>query len=225
MPSISTYFLFAVLTATALGVTGTAILYGNAVRLASFARVLRLPADVAHWTALAANISTAFHAAFFNESSRSYGSQTANAMALALGVAPTARARDAALSALTADIMARAVHQTGGDIGLHLLIFLRLFPRPLFSLFLLFLVPFFSLFFVFVRLLHLLLPPPPSSSLLSSSSPLPSPALFLILLPLLLLTLLSSSVGRGRAEPGVLQGARKGSELVFLVSWCFALVL
>ena len=97
--------------------TGTAILYGNAVRLASFARVLRLPADVAHWTALAANISTVFHAAFFNASARSYGSQTANAMALALGVAPTASARDAALSALTADIMARGVHQTGGDIG------------------------------------------------------------------------------------------------------------
>ena len=102
---------------TALGVTGTAILYGNAVRIASFARVLRLPADVAHWTALAANISAAFHAAFFNASARTYGSQTANAMALALGVAPTARARDAALSALTADIMARGVHQTGGDIG------------------------------------------------------------------------------------------------------------
>jgi hypothetical protein len=101
----------------ALGVTGTAILYGNAVRLASFARVLRLPADVAHWTALAANISAAFHAAFFNASARTYGSQTANAMALALGIAPTARARDAALSALTADIMARGVHQTGGDIG------------------------------------------------------------------------------------------------------------
>lgn len=49
-------------------------------------------------------------------SAGSYGSQTANGMALALGVAPDS-ARAAALAALVADIKARGNVQTGGDIG------------------------------------------------------------------------------------------------------------
>jgi hypothetical protein len=97
--------------------------------MATFYRCTRLVADTAralgqtedqrHYEALATQIARAFNAHFFNgaDEYRNLGSpQTANGMALSLGLVPSGR-EASVLERLIADIRARQNQQTAGDIG------------------------------------------------------------------------------------------------------------
>ncbi len=105
---------------TGTGVTATAVYYQELTALARIATLLGHPADAHAYTAEAAEVKTAFNARFFHADSNRYdtGSQTANAMPLAVGLVPIDR-RDAVLANLVADIHAHTDHLTSGDVGFH----------------------------------------------------------------------------------------------------------
>ena len=101
---------------TTPGVTGTAVAYlGNRI-LADTARLLGDPA--ADYDAHAERLKAAFHRRFFNAGRGFYdtGSQTAQAMPLALGMVPDAE-RARVLAHLIADVRGRDNHITAGDVG------------------------------------------------------------------------------------------------------------
>jgi hypothetical protein len=100
--------------ASPAGVTGTAILVQDLRALATAATALGLPAAAANFTALAANVSAAYQAAFWNGSA--YPTQCAAGAALTLGLVPEAEA-PAAAAFLRGDIVARGNVMTSGEIG------------------------------------------------------------------------------------------------------------
>lgn len=99
-------------------VTASAIYHQNARTLARIATLLGKPEDARRWEALAGRIRTAFNQAFLDESSGrpTYGSQTANAMPLSLGMVPEGK-ESAIQEALVADIRERGNSLTSGDVG------------------------------------------------------------------------------------------------------------
>jgi hypothetical protein len=106
---------------TTLGLTATATYYEMLTALIGIARVLGRPAAEANdYRRRAASVETAFNARFFHADQGSYdtGSQTANAMPLALGLVPAGREPDV-LGKLVADIRSRQDHVTAGDVGFH----------------------------------------------------------------------------------------------------------
>ena len=97
---------------------------GHAVELAT---ALGQSADAATWAALHATLTDAYNAAFYNAGPANYGNangdglQTANSVALALGVVPAAVA-PAVASSLAADITnAHAGHWSTGITGMRFL--------------------------------------------------------------------------------------------------------
>jgi hypothetical protein len=99
--------------------TAMAIFYHCADITAKTANVLGDEMAFRHYTNLSANIKEAFNNRFFNgkDEYQNYGScQTANAMALAIGLAPTEYSNEIFLK-LTEDIKQREGQQTTGDIG------------------------------------------------------------------------------------------------------------
>jgi hypothetical protein len=108
---------------TGLDVTATATYYQDLVTAARIARVLGKTAEAAEFDATAHAVRDAFHAKLYNPQTGDYdrGSQTANAMPLALGMVPEAdRAR--VLNRLVDDVRAHQNHTTAGDIGFHYVI-------------------------------------------------------------------------------------------------------
>ncbi|HVI98983.1 MAG TPA: family 78 glycoside hydrolase catalytic domain [Sphingomonas sp.] len=105
---------------TSRALTGTATWYQSLVALAGWAKLLGKARDAARFTAEAKQIAAAFNARFFDAAKGSYdtGSQTANAMPLALGLVPAGRERDV-LAALVADVRANGNGVTAGDVGFH----------------------------------------------------------------------------------------------------------
>lgn len=106
---------------TTLGVTATATYYQMLACLADIARRIGRPAsEIADFARRAASVKSAFNRAYFDAASGSYdkGSQTANAMPLALGMVPTGREADV-LGHLVADIARRGNQVTAGDVGFH----------------------------------------------------------------------------------------------------------
>ena len=103
---------------TPVPLTATAFYYCDAAILARTARLLGKPDDALRYDELAASIRSAFNARFFNPSSKSYatGSQCANAIALAMGLAEPAN-RPAVLEAIVRDVRARGNALTAGDVG------------------------------------------------------------------------------------------------------------
>ena len=103
---------------TTMGVTGTLMLYEDAVVLQKTAALLGKSDDMAKYAALAAKEKAAFNARFFDAAKGMYdkGSQTANAMPLALGIVPEG-SRAAVLEHIVADIHAHNDHVTTGEIG------------------------------------------------------------------------------------------------------------
>lgn len=103
---------------TTLGVTGTLMLYEDATVMEQVADVLSRPSDAAKFNALAKTEEDAFNAAFFNAENGFYdrGSQTAQAMPLALGIVPQA-VKAKVLQTLIADIHRHDDHVTTGEIG------------------------------------------------------------------------------------------------------------
>ena len=103
---------------TTMGVTATLMLYEDALTMAKIASLLDKPEDAAGYATLASRTGAAFNARFWNAATGQYdkGSQTANAMPLALGLVPEAR-RAEVLEHIVADIHAHNDHVTTGEIG------------------------------------------------------------------------------------------------------------
>jgi hypothetical protein len=105
---------------TGEGMTATAIYYQDLTDLARIATILEKPADAAQFSSLAAAVKASINAHFFHAEADNYdkGSQTANAMALALDIV-TEDHRAGVLSKLIEDIRGHQNHVTAGDIGFH----------------------------------------------------------------------------------------------------------
>lgn len=103
---------------TTLGVTATLMLYQDAMTMAKIAKLLDKPQDASDYAALARRVGAAFNARFWNASTGQYdkGSQTANAMPLALGLVPEAQQAEV-LEHVVADIHAHNDHVTAGEVG------------------------------------------------------------------------------------------------------------
>ncbi|MCP4641984.1 MAG: family 78 glycoside hydrolase catalytic domain [bacterium] len=96
--------------------TATAIYHYDVTILEKVARILGKTGDAGRYAELAAAIREAFNKEWFHADTNQYaeGSQTANAMALYMGIAPEGR-RAAVLDNLVADVLAK--WQTAGDVG------------------------------------------------------------------------------------------------------------
>jgi alpha-L-rhamnosidase len=103
---------------TSLGVTGTLMLYEDAVDMAKMATLLGHAEDAAQYAALAQREKDAFNAKYWDAEKGWYdrGSQTANAMPLALGVVPEDR-RKLVMDHIVTDIYQHDSHITTGEVG------------------------------------------------------------------------------------------------------------
>lgn len=103
---------------TSIGLTATAIYYGDLMILADTARRLGKADDAARYDQLAAQVRTAFNARFFHLDSRRYdtGSQTAQAMPLVLGLVATEH-RAAVIENLVQSVRTNGNRVTAGDVG------------------------------------------------------------------------------------------------------------
>lgn len=98
--------------------TASATYFRLLAALSDIARILGRPADARRYARRAVAVRRAFNRALFDPATGRYGSgsQTANAMPLALGLVPAGR-RAAVLENLVAGIRAHHNHVTAGDIG------------------------------------------------------------------------------------------------------------
>jgi len=105
---------------TSLDVTATATYYQDLSTLSKIAGILGKSADAAAFAAAARTVQAAFQSKFFHPETGAYdrGSQTAEAMPLALGMVPE-EFRPRVLARLVEDIRAHHNHTTAGDIGFH----------------------------------------------------------------------------------------------------------
>lgn len=103
---------------TSLGVTATMMLVEDAAAMEKIATLLGRTQDAAEYRALHQSTAAAFNRKFWDASHDWYdrGSQTANAMPLALGVVPEDR-RAQVLAHVIEDIHAHNDHVTAGEIG------------------------------------------------------------------------------------------------------------
>ena len=103
---------------TTAGVTGTLMLVECAQAMERIASLRGRAEDAAGYRALAQREAAAFETKFWDEAHGWYdtGSQTANAMPLALGIVPE-RQRARVLQHLIADIEAHQEHTTAGEVG------------------------------------------------------------------------------------------------------------
>ncbi len=103
---------------TSLGVTGTLMLYEDATAMAKIATLVGHAEDAVGYAALAKREAEAFNRKYWDAAAGTYdrGSQTANAMPLALGIVPQER-RAAVLEKIVADIHAHEDHITTGEVG------------------------------------------------------------------------------------------------------------
>ena len=105
---------------TTMGLTATAIYYQDLRVLERTAALLGQHDESAQYSLQAARVRDTFNARFFDAAQHRYdkGSQTAQAMPLALGMVPAAEGASV-LAALVGDIRAHQNHVTAGDIGFH----------------------------------------------------------------------------------------------------------
>jgi len=103
---------------TPLGVTATAILYEAQAILTEIARLLNHTVDAELWRRKAGATREAFNRRFLNRETAQYatGSQTANCMALALGLAPD-ELRAGILKNVIDDVRARGNAVSSGEAG------------------------------------------------------------------------------------------------------------
>jgi alpha-L-rhamnosidase len=108
---------------TSRGVTATAIYYLDLTVLQKTATLLGHGPDARKYAALARDVRVAFNSKLFNTKTDEYdtGSQTANAMPLAVGLVPDDR-REAVLNNLVQDIRNHNNHVTAGDVGFHFVV-------------------------------------------------------------------------------------------------------
>jgi len=108
---------------TSRGLTATAIYYQDLDILRRVALEIGKPDEADHWKALAERVRRAFNARFYQAARHQYdrGSQTANAMPLALGLVDPGE-RPAVLENLVASVRAQGNHVTAGDVGYRFLV-------------------------------------------------------------------------------------------------------
>ena len=98
--------------------TATAIYYEELTDLAKIAIMVNKPDEAKGFADRAATVKASLNAHLFHAETGNYdrGSQTSNAMALALGLVPKGY-RKAVLDNLVADIRKHQNHVTSGDMG------------------------------------------------------------------------------------------------------------
>ena len=103
---------------TPMGVTGTAIYYYDLTILKNIAHLLNKPGDAIAYEQLAKKVRKAFNDTFFHKNTRQYatGSQTANAMAVYMGLVEP-EFKDDVINNIINDIRDRNNSLTAGDIG------------------------------------------------------------------------------------------------------------
>jgi hypothetical protein len=103
---------------TTLGVTGTLMLYQDAATMQRIATILGHAEDATTYSGLAKREAAAFNKRFWDPEKNYYdkGSQTANAMPLALGIVPEEH-RAVVLQHVVDDIHAHDDHITTGEVG------------------------------------------------------------------------------------------------------------
>ena len=103
---------------TSKGITATAMYYYDVSILTRVADILGKPEDARKYAALADAIKSTYNTAFFNDSTRQYGtgSQTSNAMSVYMGLVD-ARDKAAVVENIVADIRQHNNGITAGDIG------------------------------------------------------------------------------------------------------------
>jgi alpha-L-rhamnosidase len=108
---------------TSLGLTASAIYYQDLTTLARIATITGHARDAATYSAQAEAVKLAFNERFLHPETHLYdrGSQTAQAMPLAVGLVPDDQ-QQAVLASLVATIRAAQNHVTAGDIGFHYLV-------------------------------------------------------------------------------------------------------
>jgi len=108
---------------TTEGVTASAIYFQDLTTLARIAVLTGHSQDAAAYTREAKTVESAFNRKFFNPATSLYdrGSQTAQAMPLALGLVPAGH-EAAVLANLVAAIRVTNNHVTAGDVGFHYLV-------------------------------------------------------------------------------------------------------
>jgi len=101
-------------------VTATATYYEDLKAMTAIAKLLGKNDDAAMYAQQASAVRDTYNAALFHPATNEYdrGSQTANAMPLALGMVPADK-RAAVMENLVADIAAHSYHVTAGDVGFH----------------------------------------------------------------------------------------------------------
>jgi len=105
---------------TSRALTGTATYFEALSALAAIAGLLGKAGEAAGYRARAGTVAAAFNARFFDPAAGKYdtGSQTANAMPLALGLVPPGR-EAAVLDHLVRSVRATGNGVTAGDVGFH----------------------------------------------------------------------------------------------------------
>ena len=108
---------------TPKSITATAIYYDNLQIMAKVARLLGKQQDALEFTTLGIKVKDAFNRTLYHADTHSYatGSQTANAMPLALGLADPQN-RPALIDSIVKDIRDRGNALTAGDVGYHYLL-------------------------------------------------------------------------------------------------------
>lgn len=108
---------------TSRGVTATAIYYLDLQVLQKAGKLLGKSDDSQKYAALAAEVRKSFNSKLFDPETNQYdtGSQTANAMPLAVGLVEESR-RGAVLESLIQDIRKHGNHVTAGDVGFHFVV-------------------------------------------------------------------------------------------------------
>jgi len=105
---------------TSKAITATGTYYADLEVLAKVASLLGHGEDAASYARQAGQVRDAFNARLFHPETNQYdrGSQTANALPLALGIVPAGH-EQAVLANLVAEIHAHNDHVTAGDVGFH----------------------------------------------------------------------------------------------------------
>ena len=105
---------------TSLGLTATAMYYADLRTLAEAAPLVGRPEDAAVWNEQARAVAAACLKTFYHRETGSFdrGSQTANAMPLAVGMVPESE-RAKVLAQLVASIRKNRNGVTAGDVGFH----------------------------------------------------------------------------------------------------------
>lgn len=105
---------------TGMKVTATAIYYRDLSLMSQIASLLGKTDDATRYRSLADAVSKSYNRELLHSDTNQYdtGSQTANAISLAVGLVPEKRRR-AVVENLVADVRSHQNHVTAGDIGFH----------------------------------------------------------------------------------------------------------